>query len=271
MRRFLWATLLVVGTARADLPVSPLPAPPATPAPAATAPATATPDAPAKAAPPADAARLRETARAVLRDPEFRQRETSTVPVMRDWLRQLLRDWFKDKPRQAEKGPGLNLSVLAKAFQYLAVLALGLALAWLLWRGWQWLAPRAAPRPRPAGGHVLEARSLALPATPLPDGVATAAREAWTAGDATLALSLLYRGAVRELGQRHAIALPDSATEGECLRQARRSGAAVVAAGFAPIVQAWMALAYARRAPADFERLLALYREHFEPDPREAS
>lgn len=213
----------------------------------------------APSAPPYAAA-LRARTREVLASPDFRQRETLRLPVPRDWLR----NWLKGRDSKPSATPPPNLALLGTLFQYLAVLLLALGLAWLLWRGWQWLAPRAANR-TPGGGSVMpEVRYLALPDAPLPYSITTAARAAWQAGDAALALSLLYRGAVRELAQRYRIELPDSATEGECLRQARRSGAAVVPAAFAPIVQAWMALAYASHPPADFEALLALYARHFE-------
>lgn len=222
-------------------------------------------EAAAPAAAPPYAARLRAQTRQVLAEPDFRQRETVRYPVPRDWLRKLLQK--RDAKPTPTSGPDLRL--LATVFQYLAVLLLALGLAWLLWRGWQWLAPLSARRTPERGGRVADVRHLALPDAPLPDTIAAAARAAWSAGNAALALSLLYRGAVRDLARRHGIELPDSATEGECLRLARQSGAAVVTAGFAPIVQAWMALAYARRVPADFESLVALYARHFEAPPGE--
>lgn len=254
----------------ADSPVAATPRPAiatatateAGPAAAAGAPAT---EAPRPAEPPY-AARLRTDGRKVLQDPDFRQSETSRQPVLRDWLRK----WLQRKEPKPVTPPPFNLALLVEVFKFLAVVLLALGLGWLLWRGWQWLAPQvAAPRPAP-GLAPREAESLALPAKPLPDTISTAALAAWRAGDATQALSLLYRGAVRDLATRHRITLPASATEGECLRQARQSDATVVGAGFAPIVKAWMALAYARRLPADFEALLALYRRHFEAPPGEA-
>ncbi|HEX4870271.1 MAG TPA: hypothetical protein VFV15_06075 [Moraxellaceae bacterium] len=243
--------------------------PPATEAVVAPATEAMAPAPGAADASPADAARLRQEARAILDSPEFRRKETATSPVMRDWLRRLLREWFKSSPSRSRANHDLDLTGAARVFKYLALVVLALAVGWLLWRGWQWLAPRLDGTRPPPRGRVLEARSLLLADTPLPAAVAEAARAAWAVGDALGALSLLYRGALRALATQHRIALPDSATEEECLRLARRSGAPVVAAAFAPIVQAWMALAYGRRLPADPERLLALYREHFEATPEE--
>ncbi|MCC2638333.1 MAG: 5-nucleotidase/2,3-cyclic phosphodiesterase and related esterase [Moraxellaceae bacterium] len=220
--------------------------------------------------PPAEppyAARLRADARKVLQGPDFRRSETSLQPVARDWLRK----WLNRKEAKPEKPVDLStLALLADVFKFLAVALLALGLGWLLWRGWQWLAPQVgASRPAP-GRAAPEVASRALPAATLPDAVSAAALAAWRGGDATQAMSLLYRGAVRDLATRHHVALPASATEGECLRAARQSDADVVAAGFAPIVKAWMALAYARRPPADFDALLALYRRYFEAPPGEA-
>lgn len=215
-----------------------------------------------EALPPAWAAALREEAKAVLAGEEFHQRKTSHDLVPRDWLRRLLDFDLPASPRSSSLP---DFALLADVVKLLLVVLLALAVAWLLWRGRAWLGPMVHTR-RPEGGRdILAPHSLALPDAPLPGGISAAAREAWQAGDAVLALSLLYRGAVRGLEQQHRITLPASATEGECLRQARASGKAVVGAGFAPIVQAWMALAYARRPPADFEQLLTLYIRHFEP------
>lgn len=243
------------------------PATPGSDAPAAAAtsgPAGATGPAAEAVAPPPYAARLREEAKHVLASPDFHEHRSVRYPAMRDWLRKLL----ERKPAKATPSTPPNFAVLATIFQYAALALLAAALAWLLWRGWQWLAPgRQGPRAARSGRPLAEVRVLALPDTPLPEQVLPEARAAWQAGDATLALSLLFRGAVRELQRRHGIELPDSATEGECLRHARRSGAAVVTTAFAPIVQAWMALAYARRVPADVEALFALYGRHFEAAP----
>ncbi len=228
----------------------------------ATAP-VATAAAPPHSAEPPYAARLRADVGKVLQGPDFRQSETSRQPVLRDWLRK----WLQRQEPKPSRPPRFNLALLADVFKFITLALLALGLGWLLWRGWQWLAPQVAA-PRPSPGHApREAESLALPATALPDAVSTAALAAWRAGDATRAVSLLYRGAVRDLAIRHRIALSASATESECLRQARQSDAAIVAAGFAPIVKAWMALAYARRPPADVEALIALYRLHFEASP----
>lgn len=246
----------------------PLPPPAASPADAAaSAPAVpegasaTSPRASAEAAPPW-AERLRKDADAVLKGEDFRRVERSRGLVMRDWLRR----WLQDDDQPSSSMPfDFSFAGIAAVLKWLLVALLAVGVAWLLWRGWQWLSPRVGERASRDTFTPLEARSLALSREELPDRVSSAARAAWHQGDPVLALSLLYRGAVRTLEDTYAIDLPESATEGECLRLARRTGKAVVGEAFAPIVRAWMALAYARQAPGDFERLATLYARHFEP------
>ncbi|MDP2228138.1 MAG: hypothetical protein Q8J78_11760 [Moraxellaceae bacterium] len=220
--------------------------------------------------PPAYAADLRSDIDTVLASPDFKRQEKTRELTRRDWLKRWMEGDKKTKKETKAERPEW-LPVVAAILKYLAIGVLVAAALWLLVRGWQWLSPRmAGGRGKPLPGAIIEAVT-ATPAAhegPLPDDVATAARLAWEQGQAALALSLLYRGALRALELRHALTLPASATEGECLRLARRSGKAVVEAGFAPVVRAWQAEAYAGRAPADFPELLALYRQHFAaPDP----
>lgn len=217
-------------------------------------------DATTAAAAPPYAARLREQAQQVLQGKDFHDYRESRQLVMRDWLRQ----WLKKESDKKEKPTTpFNLSGVAQLLKVVLALLLALALLWLLWRGWRWLGPRGGTR-QAVSQTLPDLQVLALAQETLPEKISTAARAAWQRGDATRALSLLYRGAVQALGERYRIELPASATEGECLRLAKRSGQAVAHDAFAPIVQAWTALAYARRPPEDFDALAALYARHFE-------
>lgn len=210
---------------------------------------------------PAWAAKFRRDADAVLAGDDFHQTKTSRHLVQRDWLRRWLQNDHEARP--ASPLP-FSLTIVAAVVKWVLAALLILALVWLLWRGWQWLAPRAGQRrDRRPWQAAQEATSLRFAPEDLPDAISAVAREAWARGDGVLALSLLYRGAVQGLAAHYRIELPASATEGECLRIARRSRQAVVTEGFAPIVRAWMALAYARRAPNDFEQLAQLFERHF--------
>ena len=66
-------------------------------------------------------------------------------------------------------------------------------------------------------------RGLDLRPESLPDDVVAAARARFAAGDATGALSLLYRGALVQLAKRFELRLPASATEGSAGTRARRT------------------------------------------------
>lgn len=87
----------------------------------------------------------------------------------------------------------------------------------------------------------------------LPEDVVAAARAAWERGDATLALSLLYRGALVRLAKRGALEIPESATENECLRAVRRMETDGIAGAFGALTGAWVRARYGHSAPAAAE------------------
>lgn len=238
----------------------------ATPAATETAAASGTASPAATAVSPAPyAAELRRNVQEVFKGPDFHHEESSTGLALRPWLKKWLDSWnFKPGPRE-EKKP-LNFPLLAQLLKLAVILVLAAAAFWLLWQGYRWLSPRLGGKAvREAWQKPLGAvESHALQTTTLPDAISDAARRAWQAGQQAEALSLLYRGAVRTLAGREQLELPVSATEGECLRLVRRHATPATLTAFAPIVQAWMALAYAGRLPSDFDSLLSLYRQHFE-------
>lgn len=246
--------LFAVAIARGDTPSDPTIASPPSPVPAQMS-----------AAPTAESVRLRTEIRAVVDSEEFHERKTLTTPVPRDWFRDIVRHWFSPSRKKPERMPALDFNLLARLFEYAAIIMFVAAAAWLLWKGRQWLLSRPFRRKDvPAYRPAPDSQVTAINASALPPRVSAAARAAWAAGDVTMALSLLYRGAVRELDNHHGITLPDSSTEGECLRQAQRSSAPVIREAFSPIVKAWMAQAYADCPPDDFPALVALYEAHFE-------
>lgn len=213
------------------------------------------------------AAELRRNVQDVFQGPDFHQEESSTAPALRPWLKKWL-DSFNFSPKKAEPKPGMqpDFLLLARIFKVIVIVLLAIGLVWLLWRGYRWLSPRLGTAPvRKPQGAITAAEISQLAATnALPDAISEASRRAWQQGRHSEALSLLYRGAVQALVQTRQLEMPVSATEGECLRLVRRHAPAATASAFAPIVQAWAALAYADRVPADFDGLLRLYRQHFE-------
>jgi uncharacterized protein DUF4129 len=95
----------------------------------------------------------------------------------------------------------------------------------------------------------------------LPGDVVSAARALFQAGDASGALSLLYRGALVELARRFRLRLPASATEKECERIARSAGSSSLVDDFAAVARAWLYCAYAHRPPdaPEFDALCARF------------
>jgi hypothetical protein len=84
----------------------------------------------------------------------------------------------------------------------------------------------------------------------LPPDVVAEARARFARGDASGALSLLYRGALAHLVRAFGLGLPVGATEGECERIARAALDAELARDFRDLTRAWVFCAYAHETPA---------------------
>lgn len=125
--------------------------------------------------------------------------------------------------------------------------------------------PRRAPAPGPDSRAAPALQGLDLDPRSLPGDLVGAARDAWRRGAHSDALSLLYRGALVQLSGSGALAIPDSATELECLRLVEQSGAAPAFPAFAQLTDAWLHARYAAAAPRDevFESLCAGYAAAF--------
>jgi len=85
----------------------------------------------------------------------------------------------------------------------------------------------------------------------LPADVIGAAREAFAAGDATRAISLLYRGALILLIERRELRIPASATEGDCVRIVQGTSDAPLVDDFGALNEAWILSRYARAPIGD--------------------
>jgi len=108
-------------------------------------------------------------------------------------------------------------------------------------------ASRRPPAPDPPASAVLPTRlfGLELDRERLPADVVREAHERFRAGDAIGALSLIYRGALVRVIEGHGIAVPESATEGECMRLLRERAAPDLVADFAALNDAWILSRYA--------------------------
>lgn len=122
---------------------------------------------------------------------------------------------------------------------------------------------RASVSPGERAGEIR--RGFDLRPESLPDDALAAARARFAAGDASGALSLLYRAALVELARRFTLRLPASATEGECERIARGAGDSRLVQDFAEVSRAWLFCAYGRRPPApdEFDALCARWAAGF--------
>lgn len=217
--------------------------------------------APAKTVPAADAApqptEAKRLAGELYADPDF----GGTREVRRWRLRE------RDAPeRPLPRSAWLESAVeaVARLLQFLgwlgigaAVLAILIAIARWTMRGERIGAPAAAP---PA-----ELFGLSIDPDSLPDDIQAAALAACRAGDARGALSLIYRGALSALVHGRGITISAGAVEADVLRAARTVLPAGAAAWFAGVLDAWIAVAWARQPP-DVPRITALaadYDRHF--------
>ena len=124
------------------------------------------------------------------------------------------------------------------------VLWIGLAVA-LIVLGVQF-ARAAPPEGREGDGDApVELFGLDLDPESLPDDPVAAARAAFAAGDATGALSLIYRSALILLIDRRGLLIPGSATEGDCLRLVRATSDAQLLDDFGALNEAWVHSRYA--------------------------
>lgn len=95
----------------------------------------------------------------------------------------------------------------------------------------------------------------------LPDDIVTAARELWKTLGPREALSLLYRGTLSRLVERHRLPIRDSDTEDDCLDHVRQTGERGVTGYFARLTNAWICEAYAGISASydEFEQLCATW------------
>jgi hypothetical protein len=132
----------------------------------------------------------------------------------------------------------------------------------ILWMVFKWFRAWQSERiPEAADDNA--AIRIALKLDELPDDVLAAAESAWARGDRTVALSLLYRGALKHLLDRRGLKLRKSLTEGECMRAVHHQMGGSTSEDFNSITQAWSRAAYAARPPAEMASLVSAYRRAF--------
>ncbi len=85
----------------------------------------------------------------------------------------------------------------------------------------------------------------------LPDDIVKAALEAWSQGEAKLALSLLYRGAISWCADHTSVEFANSDTEQDCMRKLESLEEFHQQNYFNELTMLWMSLAYGRQIPED--------------------
>jgi hypothetical protein len=120
-------------------------------------------------------------------------------------------------------------------------------------------AEEQAPEPVPEAVAGLDIRPESLPAD-----VIGAAEVHWREGQRREAMSLLYRAALACLVGRHALRVPESATEGECVERVRTEHQGPLVEDFAMLTGSWQRVAYAHEIPAEdtFSELCTRWARH---------
>ena len=184
-----------------------------------------------------------EVIQEVLADPVFGRVEEETR-----WMGR-----FRDSGQTRDSSSGLSglFQVLFIALKYLFWL-LGLSL--LAFVIYLVVKPLMAKRwqSRPKLGVIPEAEEVVKEAPPpeaLPGDVVAAAQLTWSKGEFRRAMSLLYRGALRELGRLPQVTIDETATEEECLRLVRRKVKGDALTFFTDLTRVWQQMAYAHRTP----------------------
>ncbi len=201
--------------------------------------------------------KARENIDAVLATPEFKHTDTIKVPKwqLREWFRELLERWFGDS--EASEEPidwSKGFAMAGEILLWFAIFALivFLLLRWKRWAtffGWS-----GKPRQEPP---LRQQKTNALPEEiPLPDDIPTAAQRYWAQGRQAEALSILYRGTLALLIERHRVELPQGVTEQE-IRQVVGRAIPSLRDYISELTRAWLRLAYAHRPPTEIGGLLA--------------
>jgi hypothetical protein len=192
---------------------------------------------------------IRRVTEEVLSSPDFGHEEK-----VKDWV---LRE-RKAEPEKENKAPDfINAGEwLAQGFPWFLGFALAGSVGYILWNERRRWLPRWPEANVSAERATVESLHSA-PAEPMiPDDFPAAARNAFSGGDARLALSLLYRGALGWLSRTYAVSFPDGATETECVERVRQK-APPLSRDFAQVTTLWQAVAYASRLPSaeEFDRI----------------
>jgi len=201
------------------------------------------------------------TIEAVLAHEDFERKKTYSI-----WLPKDTDATNDDAPARGEPWLANTLAQMAELLLW-GLVAAGVIL--LIVYHERWLPAlkgdvgrREAPPPPTVSGLDLRPESL-------PEDVPGTALALWRKGRPREAMSLLYRGCLSLLVNRHRLDLPESATEGDVLRLAQGHLPAQASRYLDRTTRLWQTLAYAHRLPteADINALCEEWRPSLEAPP----
>jgi len=143
------------------------------------------------------------------------------------------------------------LSLVFKLFLYILVLVIVVGLIVLIARNFhvfQGKGNRVKKIVKPKQ-RVQSVMGMNVTKESLPEDIVSAALAAWERGDAKLALSLLYRGAISWSVDSTSVELRDSDTERDCILKLEAISDCPHYEYFKDLTEAWLALAYGKVVP----------------------
>jgi hypothetical protein len=216
---------------------------------------------------PAYVAQARKSIDAVLAEPEFVRNKTIKVPRFKESsadggknLFEAFLDWLSKRLRSGNSSqapspdPNQFFAQAGEIILWLLIFGLVVVLIiyskhWLPFLGWRRFRTNPSLPAASQSDSALEIDEA------LPEDIATAAERCWNEGKKDKALSLLYRGTIELLTERHRIGPLQGATEEE-IRLLVGNVMPSLKECFGNIARAWLRLAYAHRPPADIADLL---------------
>ncbi|MFJ2464042.1 DUF4129 domain-containing protein [Pseudomonas sp. NPDC087615] len=216
------------------------------------------PDAPRLLNQPLTSQASRDSIKALLEQPPFKNKESVTRYRFGDdpataaksneageapqWLKTLL-GWLD----------GQQFNALAKVIEVLLWGAVIAALAWLIWRYREFLQAFVSRRPtlpaRAKRSSPQQVFGLDLNRDTLPDDIAADAEQLWQT-QPRAALSLLYRGLLSHLLHDFGLALKDADTENQVLARIEQLQRPQLLAFSRTLTTHWQNMAYGHRVPA---------------------
>lgn len=189
-----------------------------------------------------------EKADEVLKRSEFTVHTKKQKRWVWDW------NWFSSERSSSSTWDIEFLRGVAYVLFWLIVAALIAALVVYLMRNRHLLGlPQLAARQDSAHLGPRVVMGMDIRRDSLPDDIIAAARQLWKTKGPREALSLLYRGTLSRLMERHRLPIRDSDTEDDCLAHVRQTADQSVTGYFSQLTNIWVCEAYAGMSASDAE------------------